>query len=46
MNLSPDLQAMKEEAERRIKEWRRSWKLMLIEEANPEWRDLYDSLSI
>jgi putative endonuclease len=30
--------------ERRIKEWRRSWKLMLIEETNPEWDDLYDKL--
>ena len=26
--------------ERRMKEWRRSWKLMLIEEMNPGWRDL------
>ncbi|WP_371132670.1 GIY-YIG nuclease family protein [Phenylobacterium sp.] len=26
--------------ERRIKEWRRSWKLLLIEDANPTWRDL------
>ena len=31
--------------ERRIKEWRRSWKLLLIEEANPTWRDLYDELN-
>jgi putative endonuclease len=31
--------------ERRIKEWRRSWKLMLIEADNPEWRDLYETLS-
>jgi putative endonuclease len=30
--------------ERRIKEWRRSWKLLLIEEHNPTWRDLYDEL--
>lgn len=30
--------------ERRIKEWRRSWKLMLIEENNPTWADLYDRL--
>jgi predicted GIY-YIG superfamily endonuclease len=30
--------------ERRIKEWRRSWKLLLIEERNPTWRDLYDEL--
>jgi len=26
--------------ERRMKEWRRSWKLMLIEEDKPDWRDL------
>jgi predicted GIY-YIG superfamily endonuclease len=30
--------------ERRIKEWRRSWKLRMIEEDNPTWRDLYDEL--
>jgi putative endonuclease len=28
--------------ERQIKEWRRSWKLRLIEDRNPTWRDLYD----
>jgi putative endonuclease len=27
--------------ERRMKEWRRSWKLMAIEAENPEWEDLY-----
>lgn len=27
--------------EARIKEWRRGWKLNLIEEANPTWRDLF-----
>jgi putative endonuclease len=26
--------------EKRIKNWRREWKLALIEEANPRWRDL------
>jgi putative endonuclease len=31
--------------ERRIKEWRRSWKLLLIEKDNPTWTDLYESLS-
>jgi predicted GIY-YIG superfamily endonuclease len=31
--------------ERRIKNWRRSWKLMLIEEANPTWADLYETLN-
>jgi putative endonuclease len=30
--------------ERRIKEWRRSWKLLLIEENNPAWLDLYETL--
>jgi putative endonuclease len=30
--------------ERRLKEWRRSWKLMLIENRNPDWKDLYDDL--
>ncbi|WP_174301700.1 GIY-YIG nuclease family protein [Caulobacter sp. S45] len=27
--------------EKRIKRWRRAWKLKLIESANPQWRDLY-----
>ena len=31
--------------ERRIKKWNRAWKLRLIEEANPAWRDLADDLS-
>jgi putative endonuclease len=26
--------------EKRIKKWNRAWKLNLIEDANPEWRDL------
>ena len=30
--------------EKRMKKWRRKWKLALIERANPEWRDLYDFL--
>ena len=28
-----------------IKKWRRDWKLWLIEERNPEWRDLYLELN-
>ena len=28
--------------ERAIREWRRSWKLLLIEERNPTWRDMLD----
>ncbi|MEZ5998746.1 MAG: GIY-YIG nuclease family protein [Hyphomonas sp.] len=27
--------------EKRIKRWRRPWKLDLIENENPQWRDLY-----
>jgi len=30
--------------EKAIKEWKRAWKIRLIEEANPEWRDLYREL--
>src|SRR5687767_10285461 len=30
--------------ERRIKEWRRSWKIQLIEKENPFWEDLAVSL--
>ena len=26
--------------EKRIKKWNRAWKLRLIEELNPDWRDL------
>ena len=26
--------------EKRIKKWNRAWKVNLIEEANPDWRDL------
>ena len=30
--------------ERQIKTWRRAWKIRLIEEGNPEWRDLYGDI--
>jgi len=30
--------------EKRIKKWRRAWKVALIEECNPEWRDLYGEI--
>ena len=30
--------------EKAIKEWKRAWKLDLIEKANPEWVDLYETL--
>jgi putative endonuclease len=30
--------------EKNIKRWRRSWKLDLIENSNPGWRDLYEDI--
>jgi putative endonuclease len=30
--------------EKRLKKWRRAWKVALIEAANPQWRDLYGEL--
>ena len=31
--------------ERQIKNWNRTWKLQLIEQLNPRWRDLWDDIS-
>jgi len=30
--------------EKQLKKWNRSWKLRLIEQENPEWRDLYEEI--
>lgn len=30
--------------EKVLKKWRRAWKIALIEENNPDWKDLYDGL--
>ena len=30
--------------EKRFKNWCRQWKLNLIEDLNPEWRDLYEEI--
>lgn len=30
--------------EKAIKEWKRAWKVRLIEETNPDWNDLYGDL--
>ena len=30
--------------EKAIKEWKRAWKLELIEATNPQWLDLYDGI--
>jgi len=31
--------------EKQLKKWRRAWKIELIENSNPEWRDLYDEIN-
>jgi putative endonuclease len=31
--------------EKEIKKWRRDWKISLIEENNPDWLDLYESVA-
>jgi len=31
--------------EKALKKWRRAWKLRLIEEKNPDWRDLYPEVT-
>ena len=38
-----DLQ-MARQRELRMKKWNRLWKLRLIEEMNPDWNDLFESL--
>lgn len=30
--------------EKRIKKWKRQWKIKLIEKSNPQWRDLWDDI--
>jgi putative endonuclease len=30
--------------EKALKFWKRAWKLRLVEEGNPEWRDLYPEI--
>ena len=31
--------------EKRLKRWRRAWKIQLIENDNPNWRDLFDDIA-
>ncbi|MGO8944819.1 MAG: GIY-YIG nuclease family protein [Syntrophobacteraceae bacterium] len=31
--------------EKQLKEWKRSWKMRLIESTNPNWEDLYHTLA-
>ena len=30
--------------EKRMKKWKRQWKIELIEKTNPQWRDLYSDV--
>ena len=30
--------------EKRLKNWKRNWKIGLIEDVNPEWQDLYNTI--
>ena len=30
--------------EKRMKKWRRAWKLRLIEKMNPQWSDLFEEI--
>ena len=32
--------------ERQLKEWRRAWKVELIQRANPTWRDLWEDFTL
>ena len=32
--------------EKQMKKWKRQWKMELIEKSNPNWEDLFESLSI
>jgi putative endonuclease len=31
--------------EKRLKKWNRAWKIQLIEDANPDWADLYPQIA-
>jgi len=32
--------------EKQLKDWKRAWKIDLIEKLNPEWRDLHDEIDV
>ncbi len=40
-----DLQAARHR-ELQMKKWKRLWKLRVIEEMNPDWRDLWDEIAV
>ncbi len=40
---TPDIRSAIER-EKQMKKWKRAWKIALIEEMNPEWKDLYEDI--
>ena len=32
--------------EKTLKQWQRAWKIQAIEERNPHWKDLYETLGV
>jgi putative endonuclease len=32
--------------EKQLKHWNRAWKIRLVEEMNPDWQDLHDSIDV
>ncbi|MCW8910002.1 MAG: GIY-YIG nuclease family protein [Gammaproteobacteria bacterium] len=32
--------------EKQLKKWKRDWKIRLIEEFNPDWKDLFQNLTV
>jgi len=40
---SDDIQAARQR-ELQMKKWKRAWKIDLIEQGNPQWKDLYETL--
>jgi len=41
--VSDDIQAARQR-EWQMKKWKRAWKIELIEQGNPQWKDLYETL--
>ena len=39
-----DVMESANQREKQIKKWNRAWKLRMIEERNPEWRDLWGEI--
>jgi putative endonuclease len=42
---SHELRETARRRERQLKEWRRKWKIELIEAGNPRWDDLYEDIN-